>query len=80
MHAAVADASPKLCKHYSFKDDPQLAATATRLAMAPVLHMIKIKVAQSPTPNGPVVYQMGINEAGKKRLRALRVKLAAEQP
>ena len=74
-----ADASPKLRKQYSFKADPELAATARRLAMAPVPHMIDIEMSESPAPNGPVVYLMGINESGKKRLRALRAKLAAEQ-
>jgi hypothetical protein len=74
-----ADASSSLRKHYSFKDDPELAATARRLAMAPVPHMIDIEMSESPASDGPVVYLIGINELGKKRLRALRAKLAIEE-
>jgi hypothetical protein len=74
-----ADASSSLRKHYSFKDNPELAATARRLAMVPVPHMIDIEMSESPAPDGPVVYLMGINESGKKRLRTLRAKLAIEQ-
>jgi hypothetical protein len=74
-----ADASAQLRKQYSFKDDPELAATARRLAMAPIPHMINIEMSASPTPDGPVVYLIGLNESGKKRLRVLRAKLAAEQ-
>ena len=74
-----AAAYPNLRTQYSFKDDPELAATARRVAMEPVPHMIKIKLTDSPTPRGPVVYLVGINESGRKRLRALRMKAATEQ-
>ena len=74
-----ADAYPNLSRHYSFRDDPELAATARRVGMEPVPHMIKIKMSESATLDGPVVYLMGINESGRKRLKALRMKLAAEE-
>jgi hypothetical protein len=71
-----AESSPKLGRYYSFKDDPELAATAKRLGMGPVPYMIDI--SESPTPGGPAVHLIGIREPGKRRLKALRAKLAAE--
>jgi hypothetical protein len=74
-----AEAYPNHRKHYSFKDDPELAATARRVGMEPVPHMIEIKMSESATLGGPVVYLMGINESGRKRLKSLRMKLTAEE-
>ena len=74
-----AEAYPNHRKHYSFKDDPDLAATARRVGMEPVPHMIKVKMSESATLDGPVVYLMGINESGRKRLKSLRMKLTAEE-
>jgi hypothetical protein len=73
-----AEAHPKVRTSYSFKDEPELAATARRIGMEPVPRMIKIKM-ESTTPSGPRVCLMGINESGRKRLRSLRIKLAVER-
>jgi hypothetical protein len=73
-----AEAHPKVRTSYSFKDQPELAATARRIGMEPVPHMINIKM-DSTIPNGPMIYLMGINESGRKRLKSLRLKLAVEQ-
>jgi len=73
-----AAAHPKVRTSYSFKDQPELAATARRIGMEPVPHMIKIKM-DSTIPNGPMVCLMGINESGSKRLKSLRIKLSVER-
>ena len=72
-----AEAYPRIRSHYSFKTEPELASTARRLGMVPVPHLIEI--TESPMPGGPTVYLVKIRPAGKARLRALRLKLAAAQ-
>jgi hypothetical protein len=72
-----AEAPPILGKYYSFKTDPELAATARRLAREPAPRLIE--VSEKPMTGGPSVHLIGIREAGKVRLRELRLKLAAEQ-
>jgi hypothetical protein len=74
---SAAEVYPTVRMHYSFKTDPELAATARRLGMVPVPNFIH--VSESPMPGGPTVYLIKIRETGRVRLRALRVKLAAEQ-
>jgi hypothetical protein len=73
-----AEAYPRLPKYYySFKSEPELAATARRLGRTPVPHMIEI--SEIPTPDGLTVYLLRILESGKSRLGELRLKLVAEQ-
>ena len=73
-----AEAYPKIRRYdYSFKSEPELAATARRLGRKPVPHMIEI--SETPMPGGPMVYLIRIHESGKARLRELRLKLAAER-
>ena len=69
-----ADASPKLRKHYSYKDDPELAATARRLAMAPVPHVIKIEEPRSPTPDGARDLSDGNQRVGQEAAESLASK------
>jgi hypothetical protein len=72
-----AETPPILGKYYSFKADPELAATARRLARDPAPRMIE--VSEKPMTDGPAVHLIGIREAGRVRLRELRLKLAGEQ-
>jgi hypothetical protein len=72
-----AEACPELRKYYSFKDDPELAATARRLGMEPVPQMIKI--SKGTVPGEPMIELIGITDSGRKRLRVLRARRAAEQ-
>jgi hypothetical protein len=73
-----AEAHPKLRNYsYSFRSNPELAATARRLGRKPVPHMIEI--SESPTPDGITIYLIRIHESGKSRLSELRIKLASEQ-
>jgi len=73
-----AEAYPKLRRYYySFKSDPELAATARRLGRTPAPHLIDI--SESPTADGLTVYLIRIHESGKARLGELRLKLEAEQ-
>jgi hypothetical protein len=73
-----ADAYPKLQSYYySFKKEPELAATARRLGRKPVPQMID--VSEVSEPGGLTIYVTRIHESGKARLRELQAKLAAEQ-
>jgi hypothetical protein len=74
---AEAEAPPVLGRIYTFKSEPELAATARRLAREPAPRLIE--VSEKPTPDGPAVCVVRIRESGRARLRALRLKLAAEQ-
>jgi len=74
---AEAEVPPILGRHYSFKNEPELAATARRLGREPLSRMIE--VAEKPMPDGPAVYLTRIREPGRARLRELRLKQAAEQ-
>jgi hypothetical protein len=74
---AAAETYPKVRTHYSFRSDPELAATARRLGRKPAPHLIEI--FERPMPGGPTVHLIRLHESGKTRLRELRVKLAAEQ-
>jgi hypothetical protein len=72
-----AEAYPKLRSHcYSFKREPELAATARRLGRKPVPHLIE--VSEVPEPGGLTVYLTRIHESGKARLSELRAKQATE--
>jgi hypothetical protein len=72
-----AEAPPILGKYYSFKMDPELAATARRLAREPLPRMLE--VSEKSAASGPAVHLIRIREAGRERLRELRLKLAAER-
>jgi len=72
-----AEALPTPGSYYSFKTDPELAATARRLAREPSPRLIE--VSERPMTGGLAVHLIGLREAGKVRLRELRLKLAAEQ-
>jgi hypothetical protein len=74
---ADAEAPPILGRHYSFTKDPELAATARRLGREPLPRMIE--VAEKPMVGGPAISLIRIREAGRARLRELRLKRAAEQ-
>jgi hypothetical protein len=71
-----AEAPPILGRHYSFIKEPELAATARRLGRDPSPRMIE--VAEKPMRDGPAVLLIRIREAGRARLRDLRLKKAAE--
>lgn len=72
-----AETPPILGRHYSFKSEPELAATARRLGREPLPRMIE--VAEKPMQGGPAVHLVRLRESGRARLRELRLKLAAEQ-
>lgn len=72
-----AEAPPVLGRSYSFKNEPELAATARRLGKKPLPHLIE--VSEKPMPGGPAVYLIRIRESGNARLRKLRLKLMAEK-
>jgi hypothetical protein len=74
---ADAEAPPVLGRHYSFKNEPELAATARRLGRDPLPRMIE--VSEKPMPGGPAVYLIRIRESGRARLRELRLKQAADE-
>jgi hypothetical protein len=74
---ADAEAPPILGRSYSFKNEPELAATARRLGRKPLPHLIE--VSEKPMPGGPAVSLIRIRESGRARLRELRLKLAAER-
>jgi hypothetical protein len=74
---AAAEAPPLLGKSYSFKTEPELAATARRLAREPVPRMLE--VLEKSVLGGPAVQLIKIREAGKARLAELRLKVTAEQ-
>jgi hypothetical protein len=67
-----AEAPPILGRSYSFKNEPELAATARRLGREPLPRMIE--VSEKPTPGGATVYLIRIRESGTARLRELRSK------
>jgi hypothetical protein len=69
-----AEAPPILGRHYSFKKEPELAATARRLGREPVPGMIE--VAEKLMPGGPAVSLIRIRESGRSRLGELRLKQA----
>jgi hypothetical protein len=71
-----AEAPPVLGRAYSFTNEPELAATARRLAREPLPRMIE--VSEKPAPCGHMVHLIRIRESGKARLRELRLKQAAE--
>jgi hypothetical protein len=71
-----AEARPVLGKAYSFKNEPELAATARRLGREPLPRMIE--VSEKPAPGGLMVHLIRIRESGKTRLRELRLKHDAE--
>jgi len=73
-----AEAPPILGRSYSFKDEPELAATARRLGREPLPRMIE--VSEKAMPGGLAVLLISIRESGRARLRELRLKRAAEQP
>jgi hypothetical protein len=66
--------APPIRRHYSFKKEPELAATARRLGREPVPGMIE--VAEKLMPGGPAVSLIRIRESGRSRLRELRLKQA----
>jgi hypothetical protein len=70
-----AEARPLLGRYYSFKSDPELAATARRLGREPAPRLIE--VSETVTPLGPAICVTSIREAGKSRLRYLRLKKSA---
>jgi hypothetical protein len=72
-----AEAPPVLGRYYSFKTDPELAATARRLAREPSPRMLE--VSEKPATGGPAVHLIRIREPGRERLRELRLKLTAER-
>jgi hypothetical protein len=72
-----AEAPPILGRHYSFQNEPELAATARRLGSEPVPRMIE--VAEKTMPGGPAVSLIRIRESGMARLRELRLKLLTER-
>lgn len=72
-----AETPPILGRHYSLKNEPELAATARRLGRDHLPRMIE--VAEKPMPDGPAVYLVRIRESGRARLRELRLKQVAEQ-
>jgi hypothetical protein len=74
---SAAEAPPLLGKYYSFSKEPELAATARRLAREPFPRMLE--VSEKPATGGPAVHLIRIREAGRERLRELRLKLAAER-
>jgi hypothetical protein len=62
-----AAAYPKLRTYcYSFRKEPELAATARRLGRKPVPHLIE--VAESSMPD-PTLCLIRIRESGMERLR-----------
>ena len=63
---------------YSFRKEPELAATARRLGRTPVPHMIEI--AESPESGGRRVYLIRIREPGRARLRELRLRVDTAKP
>jgi hypothetical protein len=72
-----AEAPPILGKYYSFRTDPELAATARCLSREPSPRLIE--VSEKPITGGPAVHLIRLREAGRARLRELRLKLAAAQ-
>jgi hypothetical protein len=72
-----AEAPPLLGRYYNFREEPELAATARRLAREPLPRMLE--VSEKPMAGGPAVHLIRIRESGKVRLRELRLKLAAER-
>jgi len=72
-----AETPPLLGKYYSFNHEPELAATSRRLGREPLPRLIK--VSETLMPSGPAIHLIRIREAGRARLRELRLKLAAEQ-
>jgi hypothetical protein len=73
----VLSDAEELGKSYSFKKEPELAATARRLGREPMPRMIE--VTEKPMIDGLAVYLLRIREPGKTRLRELRLKLLAER-
>ena len=72
-----AESPPILGRYYSFKKEPELAATARRLGREPAPRLIEVSEVSLPT--GPAVYLAKLREAGQARLRELRLKLISEQ-
>jgi hypothetical protein len=72
-----AEAPPLLGKYYSFNKEPELAATARRLAREPLPRMLE--VSEKAMLGGPAVHVIKIRESGRARLRELRLKQAAEK-
>jgi len=72
-----AEAPPILGRCYSFKKEPELAATARRLGRETLPRLIE--VSEKTMLDSPAICLLRIREPGKARLRELRLKLLAEQ-